>query len=84
METQKDNSFIQEIIDSLKSAATEIEIRWGAFKKGELDKSTFEELYNQVLAGWLSELDSEKYSPNGGCKYKKTNPECDYFIKMDV
>lgn len=77
-------SFIDETIQSLTKSATKIQSDWDKFKKGEIDKETFESEYKQVLEGWLSELDSEKHYPNNDCKYKETNPDCDYFNREDV
>jgi hypothetical protein len=80
----KTRSFIDETIGSLEDSAVEIKRIWNLFKNGEIDKKQFEEDYHQVLNGWLSELEDEKYSPNNGCKYKVTNPECKYFNDMDI
>lgn len=77
-------SFIDETIESLTKSATKIQGDWDKFKKGEMTKEKFEEEYRQVLSGWLSELEHEKYEPNNGCKYRDTNKDCEYFNKMDV
>lgn len=76
--------FIEEIIHVLKRSSIKINEDWEKFKKGEIDKEKFEEEYHQVLSGWLSEIEHEKYSPNNGCKYNDTNPESEYFKKMDI
>lgn len=80
----KARSFIDETIESLKKSATKIQSDWDKFKRGEINKETFEKEYHQVLSGWLSELENEKYYPNNGCKYKDTNGECGYFKKMNI
>lgn len=77
-------SFIDETIKTLKNSANEIQINWNKFKKGEINKEKFEELYEHILGDWLSELEHERYHPNNGCKYKDTNKSCEYFNKMNV
>jgi hypothetical protein len=80
----KTRSFIDETIQSLESSAVEIKRIWNLFKNGDINKEQFEENYHQVLSGWLSELEHEEYTPNNGCKYKVTNPDCKFFNDADV
>ena len=77
-------SFIDETINSLAKSATKIQSDWDRFKKGKINKDEFEAEYHQVISGWLSELEHEKYDPNNGCKYKDTNPKCKYFNDEDI
>lgn len=77
-------SFIDETIHSLAKSSTKIQSEWDKFKRGEISKEDFESCYRQVLSGWLSELENEKYDPNNGCKYKDTNPDCKHFNSEDI
>ena len=75
---------INEIIEQLEKSAKKIRADFELFKKGEITKEVFEKEYRQVLTGWLSEIEAEKYTPNNGCKYKETNNDCEYFNVMDI
>lgn len=71
--------FIQETIDSLKNASEKIQKDWDSFQAGNMTKEEFESEYHHVLADWLSEIESEEYTPNNGCKYRETKPDNQYF-----
>ncbi len=78
-------NFIQETIDMLKKSAIKIESDWSKFKNGEMTKEEFEDEYSHVINGWvIDEAQHEGYTPNNGCKYSETNPDCDYFKKMNI
>ena len=81
----KTRNFIQETIDRLRDSADEIEKIWKQFQEGEIDKENFESGYHHIVADWVIDtLEEEQYTPNNGCKYKDTNPDCKYFNDVNV
>lgn len=75
--------FIQETIDGLLNTSESIKLNWTNFQNGTINKEVFEEKYSEILRNLTSDLDSEIYNPNNGCKYRVTNSENDYFLIND-